>query len=193
MPHYSERSWIDSGVRNVLRLPKGHGCYKRQAWSKRDSIRTKQHGYKSAVCSLLPSFIQDSLPAPPPPPTPGLSLPLTQPCHTHTHSHVHTDTHFPSLRCILVSGVLCFSSQGREESGPGSKLTINSTLPETQDKKQHIHSIFTPPPSPSPLLLLLLPPFSPLLITGALPCRIVVFSFSCLCFFFFYLHQFFWF
>lgn len=44
----------------------------------------------------------------------------------HTHTHIH----FPSLWCILVSGVLCFSSQGREESGPGSKLTICRTLLE---------------------------------------------------------------
>lgn len=63
----------------------------------------------------------------------------------------HTRTHFSSLWCILASGVLCFSSHGREESGPGSKLTINSTLlkPETRSN--------TSTPS---LLPLLLPPLS---------------------------------
>lgn len=142
--------------------------------------------YKSAVCSFVPSFIQDPPPSSPPSPLPpshvsflSRSLSLV----THTRMHTHTDTHFPSLWCILVSGVLCFSSQGREESGPGSKLTINSTLPEPGTRSN------TSTPS---LLLLLLPlyssylsspPFSPLPITGTLSCRILVYSFFCLCVF----------
>lgn len=46
-------------------------------------------------------------------------------------SHKHT---LSFLRCILVSGVLCFSSQGREESRLGSKLTINTTFPEPRTR-----------------------------------------------------------
>lgn len=121
---------------------RGTAGYKRQALTKCDLIRTKQPSYKSAVCIFSPSLIQDSTTPPP----------CTSPTHSalsHTLTDTHMDTHFPSLWRILVSGVLCFSSQGREESGLRSKLTINSTLPESRTRSN------TSSPS---LLLLLLPP-----------------------------------
>lgn len=56
-------------------------------------------------------------------------------------------THFSYQRFVLLSGVLCFSSQGREESGLGSKLTINNTLPE-QRTRSNISSPSSLLPSP---------------------------------------------
>lgn len=84
--------------------------------------------------------------------SPTGSYSLTHSTLSLAHTHTHKDTHFPSLWCILVSGVLCFSSQGREESGLGSKLTINSTLPEPRTRSNTS--------TPSLFLLLLLLYFS---------------------------------
>lgn len=76
---------------------------------------------------------------------------------------------FSCRRFMLLSGVLCVSSQGREESGLGSKLTINNTLPEQRTRSNistpssllppqsffthsfHFNACTPPGPSPFPL------------------------------------------
>lgn len=141
---------MDSGVRKV-------------AWSKCDLLHTKQHSCKSAVYSFLDSLNQDRFPF--------YSLTFIN-IDTHTHAHTFL------LWCILVSGVPCFSTQGREESGLGSKLTINNTLPEQRTRIN----------TSTPFLLLLLPiyilHFSPCVYTIFFLMHVPILSVFFLTFFF---------
>lgn len=83
-----------------------------------------QHFVASHTWTFHPPPTSPASCAPPPPP-PSQST-LTR-ARTHTRAALPFLSVRPSVRCV-------FLSQGREESGLGSKLTINSTLPELKTR-----------------------------------------------------------
>lgn len=140
MLHRSEPSQMDSGERNALLLPEGQGCYKRIARSDRDSVHMERRGCKSAVYSFSDLFAQGRRPRRP------RSLGLIE-------AHIHT--HFPLQRFILVVRCAMFFQSGQRGIWAGVQADYQQHIARAEDKKQHIHSISTPPRS---LLLAAFPP-----------------------------------
>jgi len=83
-------SRMHSGVRNVLRPPKGHGCYKSviQIAPNNTAVSQQFVVLSFKTCSLV-SF-------------PSRALSLATHTHTHTCTHAHTHTRTRTLSFLVV-------------------------------------------------------------------------------------------